>query len=111
MLKDQEGDRKIEAFFQAHEYEKPKEYSNPVALQLCRATVTYKGDQVRIRFRVARTGIDNKTDTVLLDAYIGYMALCECLKKEGGECIDGPPPKSKEERSLQKVIQKHWAGK
>lgn len=108
MLKGHEGDKKIDAFFQSHVYGKPKEYSNSAALQLCRASVTYKGDQFRIGLRIVPIGIDTKTDKLLLEA---YMVLCECMKQDGGEVADGPPPKSKEERDLQKVIHKHWAGK
>ena len=51
------------------------------------------------------TMLDGSPNKVLVDA---YTALLGVISKAGGEFMDGPPPKSKEERNMQRVITTHY---
>ena len=96
---------KIASFFQIHPYEKTKDYIDASAIQLCRVSKTYKGDQVRISLRINMFLTDGSPNKILVEA---HSALIEVIKKEGGELMDGPPPKSKEERNIQRFVTNHY---
>ena len=96
---------KIERFFQIHPYAETKDYVDASSIQLCRVSKTYKGDQVRISLRINMFSPDGSPNKTLVEA---HCALIDVIKKEGGELMDGPPPKSKEERNIQRFVTNHY---